>query len=155
MNKKEDNYCKTSNIIKSEKELLKLNHKLTNIRNNYIHQTTTEIINRKPMFIVLEDLNITGMMKNKHLSKAVQQQKLYEFYRQIKYKAEWNNIKLIEADRYYPSSKTCNSCGHINKYLKLSDRTFVCPVCGTIEDRDKNASYNLRDYGYKIIKSIA
>ena len=98
-NKKGGSYCKTSNIIKSEKELLKVNKRLTNIRHNYIHQTTSEIINRKPMFIVLEDLNVKGMMKNKHLSRAIQEQCLYEFNRQIQYKSSWNNIKFIKADR--------------------------------------------------------
>ena len=79
-NKKGASYCKTSNIIKSEKELLKLNHRLTNIRHNYLHQVTSEIVNRKPKFIVLEDLNVKGMMKNRHLAKAVQEQCFYEFY---------------------------------------------------------------------------
>ena len=151
LNREGRSYKKTSNIIKSEKKLLKSNHKLTNIRHNYIHQTTTEIINRKPMFIVLEDLNVMGMMKNKHLSKAIQQQCFYEFYRQIQYKALWNNIKVIEADRFYPSSKTCSECGSIKKDLKLSDREYVCTECGCVIDRDKNASINLMKYG----KSIA
>ena len=150
LNREGRSYKKTSNIIKSEKKLLKSNHKLTNIRHNYIHQTTTEIINRKPMFIVLEDLNVMGMMKNKHLSKAIQQQCFYEFYRQIQYKALWNNIKVIEADRFYPSSKTCSECGSIKKDLKLSDREYVCTECGCVIDRDKNASINLMKYGNSI-----
>ena len=107
-NKKGISYCKTCNIIKGEKELLKLNHKLTNIRQNYLHQTTTDIIKRKPSFIVLEDLNVSGMMKNRHLSKAVQQQKLHEFRRQIEYKSEWNGIEVVIAHRYFPSSKMCS-----------------------------------------------
>ena len=151
LNKEGRSYCKTSNIIKSEKKLLKLNHRLTNIRHNYLHQITTEIINRKPMFIVLEDLNVSGMMKNKHLSKAIQQQCFYEFYRQIKYKSSWNNIKFVEADKWFPSSKTCSECGSIKKELKLSDRVYVCKECGCIIDRDLNASINLMKYG----KSIA
>ena len=150
LNREGRSYKKTSNIIKSEKKLLKLNHKLTNIRHNYLHQTTTEIINRKPMFIVLEDLNVVGMMKNKHLSKAIQQQCFYEFYRQIQYKSLWNNIKVIEADRFYPSSKTCSECGSIKKDLKLSDREYVCTECGCVIDRDKNASINLMKYGQSI-----
>jgi len=125
-NKKGECYCKTRNIIKSEKEILKLNHRLTNIRHNYLHQTTSEIINRKPMFIVLEDLNVKGMMKNRHLAKAVQEQCFYEFYRQIKYKCEWNNIQFIEANRYFPSSKMCSECGNIKSDLKLSDRIYHC-----------------------------
>ena len=93
-NKKGGSYCKTSNIIKREKELLKLNHRLTNIRQDYLHQTTTEIVKTKPSYIVLEDLNVKGMMKNRHLSKAVQQQCFGEFRRQIEYKAMWN-LSLI------------------------------------------------------------
>ena len=143
-NKKGDSYCKTSNIIKSEKRLLKLNHRLTHIRDNYLHQTTSEIINRKPKFITIEDLNVKGMMKNKHLSKAIQQQKLYEFRRQLEYKCKWSNIELRIVDRYFPSSKLCHECGCIKKDLKLSDRIYKCE-CGYVEDRDYNASLNLRD----------
>ena len=143
-NKKGGSYNKTSNIIKSEKKLLKLNHRLTNIRDNYLHSVTSEIINRKPKFITIEDLNVSGMMKNKHLSKAIQQQKLYEFRRQLEYKTKWNNIELRIVDRYYPSSKLCHNCGQIKKDLKLSDRIYKCD-CGYEEDRDYNASLNLRD----------
>ena len=151
INKKGDSYCKTSNIIKAEKKLLKLNHRLTNIRHNYLHQTTTEIINRKPKFIVLEDLNVKGMMKNKQLSEVVAEQCFYEFYRQIEYKSLWNNIKFIIADRFYASSKICSCCGAVKKDLKLSDRIYKCDNCNTVIDRDKNASINLYNYG----KSIA
>ena len=150
LNKEGRSYKKTSNIKKLEKELLKVNHKLTNIRHNYLHQTTTEIINRKPMFIVLENLNVKGMMKNKHLAKAVQQQCFYEFYRQIQYKCLWNNIKFIEADRFYPSSKTCSECGSVKKQLKLSEREYICEECGCVIDRDYNASVNLMKYGQSI-----
>ena len=143
-NKKGDSYCKTSNIIKSEKRLLKLYKRLTNIRDNYLHQVTSEIVKRKPSFITIEDLNISGMMKNKHLSKAIQQQKLYEFRRQLEYKCKWNNIELRIVDRYFPSSKLCHECGCIKKDLKLSDRIYKCE-CGYVEDRDYNASLNLRD----------
>ncbi|MDY4576277.1 MAG: IS200/IS605 family accessory protein TnpB-related protein, partial [Intestinibacter sp.] len=102
INKKGDSYCKTSNIIKSEKELLKLNHRLTNIRHNYLHQVTTEIINRKPKFIVLEDLNVRGMMKNKHLSEAIAEQCFYEFYRQIEYKlSNVNSYEFIYSKSRY------------------------------------------------------
>ena len=145
MNKKGDSYCKTSNIIKSEKRLLKLNHRLINIRDNYLHQATSEIVNRKPMFITIEDLNVSGMMKNKHLSKAIQQQKLYEFRRQLEYKCKWNNIELRIVDRYFPSSKLCHECGSIKKDLKLSDRVYVCKECGNVIDRDYQASLNLKD----------
>ena len=145
MNKKGVSYRKTNNIIKSEKRLLKLNKRLTNISNNYLHKVTSNIVNRNPMFITIEDLTVKGMMKNKHLSKAIQQQKFYEFNRQLEYKCKWNNIELRIVDRYYPSSKLCHECGAIKKDLKLKDRTYICPECGCIIDRDYNASLNLRD----------
>lgn len=153
-NKKGKIYCKTRNIIKSEKELLKLNHKLTNIRTNYLHQITSEIIKREPSFIVIENLNVKGMMKNKHLSKAVQEQKFYEFRRQITYKSEWNDIKLIIADRWFPSSKLCSCCGSIKTDLRLSDRVYKCE-CGNIIDRDYQAALNLKQYGENVLKSIS
>ena len=150
-NKKGGDYCKTSNIIKREKELLKIIKHLTNIRHNYLHQTTSEIIKRKPSFICIEDLNVNGMMKNRHLSKAIQQQGLYEFRRQIEYKAKWNNIPVIIADRFFPSSKICSCCGHIKKDLKLSDRIYKCE-CGNIINRDFQASLNLKEYGKNVLK---
>lgn len=151
-NKKGGCYKKTSNIIKSEKKLLKLQHKISNIRTNYLHQVTAEIIKRKPSFIVLESLNVSRMMKNKHLSKAIQEQKLYEFCRQIEYKANWNNIEVIFADRFYPRSETCSYCGHIKSDLKLSDRVYVCDKCGMKLGRDYNASKNLKNYYYQCVK---
>ncbi len=145
-NLKEGKYCKTRNIIKNEKVLLKVNHRLTNIRNNYLHQTTSNIINRKPRFICIEDLNVSGMMKNKYLSKTVQNQNFFEFRKQIEYKCNYNGIQLIIADRFYPSSKLCSCCGKIKKDLKLSDRIYRCE-CGNIIDRDFQASLNLKSYG--------
>ena len=150
-NKKGGSYCKTSNIIKREKELLKLNHRLTNIRQNYLHQTTTEIVKTKPSYIVLEDLNVKGMMKNRHLSKAIQQQCFGEFRKQIEYKSAWNNISVIIADRFFPSSKLCSCCGNIKKDLKLSDRIYKCE-CGNVIDRDYQAALNLKRYGEMILK---
>ena len=151
MNKKGVRYKKTSNIIKREKELLKLSRRLTNIRRNHLHQITSEIVKRKPSFICIEDLNVSGMMKNKHLSKAIQQQGFYEFRRQIQYKSEWNNIIVILADRFFPSSKLCSCCGEIKKDLKLSDRIYRCD-CGNIIDRDFQASLNLKRYGENVLK---
>lgn len=152
-NKKGKEYLKTRNIIKSEKELLKLNHRLTNIRHNYLHQTTTEIVKAKQSYIVIEDLNVNWMMKNRHLSKAVQQQGLREFRRQIEYKSAWNNIQVIIADRFFPSSKLCSCCGNIKKDLKLSDRIYKCE-CGNVIDRDYQASLNLKRYGENVIQSV-
>ena len=94
----------------------------------------------------MEDLNVAGMMKNKHLSQAIQEQCLYEWLRQIKYKCEWNGVEFIQADRFYPSSKTCSTCGTVKHDLKLKDRIFVCPCCGLEIDRDYNAAINLMRY---------
>lgn len=155
MNKKGERYCKTCNIAKRQRELLKVSRRLTNIRHNYIHQITSNIIKRKPSFICIEDLNVSGMMKNKHLSKSVQQQGFYEFRRQIEYKANWNNIPVIIVDRFFPSSKLCSCCGRIKSDLKLSDRIYRCE-CGNIIDRDVQASVNLKTYGEHVLKqSIA
>ena len=150
-NKKGESYCKTCNIIKREKELLKVTKRLTNIRHNYLHQTTSEIVKRKPSFICIEDLNVGGMMKNKHLSKAIEEQCFYEFRRQITYKSEWNNITVVIADRFFPSSKLCSHCGSIKKNLKLSNRVYKCE-CGNIVDRDYQASLNLKMYGENVLK---
>ena len=145
-NKKGESYCKTNNVIKKEKLLLKRNHRLTNIRKNYLNQTISEIVNRKPRFICIEDLNVSGMMKNRHLSKAVQEQGFFWFRKQLEYRCSDKGIQLIVADRFYPSSKLCSCCGNIKKDLKLSDREYRCE-CGNIIDRDFQASINLKGYG--------
>ena len=150
MNKRGESYKKTSNIIKREKELLKLSRRLTNIRHNHLHQITSGIVKRKPSFICIEDLNVSGMMKNKHLSKAIQQQGFYEFRRQIEYKSAWNNIPVIIAARFFPSSRLCSCCGEVKKDLKLSDRIYKCD-CGNIIDRDFQASLNLKQYGENVL----
>ena len=139
-------YVKTGNIIKLEKNIKKLHRRLGNIRTDYRHKVTTEIVKTKPSRIVMENLNISGMMKNKHLSKAIQQQGLYEFSKFIKYKAERQGTEFVEADRWYPSSKTCSECGYVKAKLSLSEREFRCECCGAVIDRDKNASINLSRY---------
>ena len=140
-------YIKTNNIIKLENKLRKLHARLNGIRYNYIHQCTHKLISSLPCRVVMEDLNVMGMMKNRYLSKAIQEQCFYEIIRQMKYKCEWNGIPFIQADRFYPSSKTCSCCGAINKRLTLSDRTFICPECGFAIDRDYQAALNLMRYG--------
>ena len=145
-NKQGNKFVKTNNIIKLEKQIKLIHRKLSNIRNNYIHQATNKIIKLKPYRVVMEDLNVKGMMKNKHLSKAIQEQGFYEFIRQMKYKCEFNGIQFIQADRYFPSSKLCSCCGSIKKDLKLKDRVYKCD-CGLEIDRDLNASINLSNYG--------
>lgn len=133
------------NIQKQNQVIRQLHKRLTNIRTNHLHQATAEIVKTKPSRIVMETLNIKGMMKNKHLSKAIGQQKLYEFKRQIQYKCKKYGIEFVEADMWYPSSKTCSCCGVIKSDLKLKDRIFKCE-CGFILDRDLNAAINLANY---------
>ena len=133
------------NFVKQKLKIQKLYEKLTNIRTDHINKTINSIVKTKPSFIVIEDLNISGMMKNKHLSKAVAQQKFFEFKTKLISKCKEYNIELRIVDRWYPSSKICHNCGHIKKDLKLSDRTYKCSECGYTEDRDINASLNLRD----------
>lgn len=145
-NKKGGRYCKTKNIVKSEKELLCLRRKSSNIRHNYLHHIISEIVKRKPSFIVVEGLNVSGMMKNKHLARAIQEQCFFWFYDQLEYKCKINNIEFVVADRYYPSSKLCSCCGYVKKDLKLSERMYHCPSCGNTIDRDYQASVNLMRY---------
>ncbi|MBK5252113.1 MAG: transposase [Peptostreptococcaceae bacterium] len=145
-NKEGSKFVKTSNIVKLEKQIRLLHRRLTNIRSNYNHQTTNQIVKTKPSRVVMETLNIKRMMKNKHLSKAIAKQGLSEFKRQMKYKCEFNGIEFVEADKWFPSSKTCSECGHVKEKLSLSERTYICEECGCVIDRDYNASINLSRY---------
>ena len=139
-------YPETENIKREKQKLRKLYARLSNIRNNYIHQSTHKIVSLLPKRVVMEDLNVSGMMKNRHLSKAIQEQCFYEWLRQMKYKCEWRGIEFVQASRFYPSSKTCHRCGCVKRDLKLKDRTYVCDECGYVEDRDFNAALNLMSY---------
>ena len=120
--------------------------RLKNIRENYIHQITNTLVKTKPSKIVVEDLNIKGMMKNRHLSNAIGKQGFYKFLTILNYKCLWNSIEFVKADRFYPSSKKCFCCGNIKKDLKLKDRIYKCSNCGLVIDRDFNASLNLANY---------
>ncbi len=139
-------FTKTNNIKKLEREIRLIQRRLSNIRLNHIHQTTTAIVKTKPSRIVVEDLNVKGMLKNKHLSKAIGEQCFHKFISILEYKSKFNSIEFVKADRFYPSSKTCSCCGAIKKDLKLKDRVFICPSCNSSIDRDKNASINLSRY---------
>ncbi|WP_416188236.1 RNA-guided endonuclease InsQ/TnpB family protein [Clostridium perfringens] len=140
----------SQNIQKQIVKVQKLHQRLTNIRTDYINKTVFSIIKQKPSYITIEDLNVKGMMKNKHLSKAIASQKFFEFKTKLMSKCKQNNIELRIVDRFYPSSKTCNQCGKIKKDLKLSDRIYKCN-CGLAIDRDLNASINLKNVKkYKI-----
>ena len=143
-NLKKGEFTQRANIQKQKLKVQKLHHKIDDIRTDYINKTIAEIVKTKPSYITIEDLNVSGMMKNKHLSKAVASQKFYEFRTKLQAKCKESGIELRVVDRWYPSSKTCHCCGAIRKDLKLSDRIFQCN-CGYIEDRDFNAALNLRD----------
>lgn len=145
-NRRGNTFVKTNNIMRSEERLNKMYARMTNIRMNYIHQTTHDLVSLLPKRVVMEDLNVTGMMKNRHLSKAIQEQCFGEFIRQMQYKCEWNGIEFVQVDRFYPSSKTCSCCGAIKHDLKLRDRVYVCTECGAEIDRDYNAAINLSRY---------
>ena len=132
------------NIQKQKLKVQRLHHKIDNIRTDYINKSIAEIVKTKPSYITIENLNVSGMMKNSHLSKAVASQKFYEFRTKLKAKCDENGIELRVVDRWYPSSKICHCCGAIKKDLKLSDRIYHCD-CGYVEDRDFNAALNLKD----------
>ena len=145
-NKVGEKFVKTKNIMKLENLRKQLDRRMRNIRDNYLHQTTKTIIKQKPSKIVVEDLNVKGMMKNKHLAKSVANQKFYEFRRQLEYKAKFYlGIAITIADRWFPSSKMCSRCKSIKSDLKLKDRVYRC-LCGNTIDRDINAAINLANY---------
>jgi putative transposase len=142
--------CKKSRgLEKLETRIRSVNKKIRDQHVNHIHQMTSKLVKAKPAFIVMEDLNVNGMLKNHRLAKAVQDNRLAEVIRQIEYKCNWYGVKLIVADRFYPSSKLCSHCGHKKTDLKLSDRTYHCPECGMTMDRDLNAAINLMQYGMR------
>jgi len=134
----------------TKERLGRLYYRITNVRQDATHKATAEIIgvNRpaeeRPAAVGIETLNVKGMLQNRRLSRAISDANLSELHRQLRYKAEWHGSSIIEADRFYPSSKTCSDCGHIVAELKLSERTFHCPECGAVRDRDENAAVNLQ-----------
>jgi putative transposase len=142
--KKKGGTATRQNIQKQKLIVQKLYHRIENIRTDYINKCVNEIVKTKPSYITIEDLNISGMMKNRHLSKAIASQKFYEFRRKLEVKCKESGIELRIVDRWYPSSKLCHECGNIKSDLKLSDREYICE-CGYHVDRDYNASLNLRD----------
>lgn len=135
----------SANIEKQKLKVQKLHHRIDKIREDYENKVIHEIVKQKPRFITVEDLNVKGMMKNRHLAKAVAAQRFNYLLTKLKRKSEIIGIEMRIVDRFYPSSKTCHFCGHIHKGLKLKDRIYFCPECGYTQDRDFNASLNLRD----------
>lgn len=151
LNKNMKGVATRQNIQKQKLKVQKIHQRLDNIRTDYINKVISELVKTKPMWITIEDLNISGMMKNRHLSKSIAQQKFFEFRTKLLAKCNEYGIELRIVDRFYPSSKTCHNCDCIKSDLKLSDRTYHCCECGYTEDRDYNASLNLRDcQTYKI-----
>ena len=138
-----------SNIQNTKRKIKLLYRKLSSIRLNHVHQATSQIVKQLPKGIVIEDLNVRGMMKNKHLAKHIQNSLFYEFRRQLEYKCSKYGIQLVVADRFYPSSKACSCCGFIKSDLKLNDRVYKCNSCGLEMDRDLNAAENLANYFYR------
>ena len=134
----------SQNIQKQIVKVQKLHQRLRNIRTDYINKTVFSIVKQKPSYVTIEDLAVSNLMKNKHLSKAIASQKFFEFKTKLMSKCKQNNIELRIVDRFYPSSKTCSNCGKIKKDLKLSDRIYKCD-CGFAIDRDLNASINLKN----------
>ena len=146
MNKQGKEYIKTKNIKKLEQRIRLQDRRLANIRNTYIHEVTKDLVRTTPKKIVIEDLNVRGMLKNKHLSKAIFSQCFNKFRQYLTYKCKLNGIELEIADRFYPSSKMCSCCGNVRKQLSLSERVYKCKKCGLEIDRDYNASINLSRY---------
>lgn len=138
-----------SNIQETKRKIKLIHRKLHSIRMNHLHQTTFYLVKQLPKGIVIEDLNVKGMLKNKHLAKHIQNAMFYEFRRQLEYKCLQYGIYLVVADRFYPSSKTCSYCGSIKSDLKLKERVYRCDSCGLEKDRDLNAAENLAYYFYR------
>ncbi|NMW43507.1 IS200/IS605 family element transposase accessory protein TnpB [Mobiluncus curtisii] len=139
-------FVHTSNSNKLQRKVALLNRKLTNIRSTYINEVIKDILSARPKRIVIEDLNVRGMMKNRYLARSIANQKFAEFANKLSRKCEETGIELVKADRWFPSSKTCSGCGFRKQTLSLSERIYVCEHCGLVIDRDLNAALNLANY---------
>lgn len=142
----------SNNRNKARIKLAKLYKKINDKKQYYLHQVFNTLINENQV-ICMEDLNVKGMLRNHKLAESIQEMNFGEFKRILEYKAKWFNRRIVYADRFYPSSKTCNHCGYINKQLKLSDRQWVCPQCGEVIERDYNASLNILEEGLRILSA--
>lgn len=146
-NKQGNKFIKTQNIKKLEHKLKLLDRHISNKRDTYIHTITSEIVRTKPSKVVLEDLQVKNLMKNKYLAKSIQEQEWHKFRQYLTYKCQFNGIEVVITDKYYPSSQLCSCCGYKNKQVKnLAVREWICPNCNTHHDRDYNASVNLMKY---------
>lgn len=146
VNRQGDKYTKTQNIRRLELKVRKMYKHIANIRNDYIHQSTHKLVSLLPCKVVMEDISVSKMGTNKHMKRIILEQCFFEIIRQMKYKCDWNGIPFYQANRFYPSSKTCSCCGNIKQNLSLSERTYVCSKCGIVIDRDLNAAINLQRY---------
>lgn len=140
----------SSNKNKSRVKLARYYEKLNNIKENYLHQVTNQLLDENQV-IIIENLSVGNMIKNHKLARSLQELSLYRFKEMLKYKANWYGRDIIEIDRWFPSSKLCSVCGHKNTNLKLKDRSWVCPVCGEDHDRDYNAAKNIKKEGQRIL----
>lgn len=147
INKKGESYCKTANIRKAETKLRKLDKRLKDIRHDNVLQIASKITDRKPMFVILENLNVKGMLLNKHLARSIQEQTFRETRKWMEWECQKKQIPVVIADQWFASSKLCSHCGHKKTDLKLKDRIYRCDKCGYQSDRDFNASLNLKQYG--------
>jgi putative transposase len=144
----------SSNRRKAAKRVAKLHWRIANVRSDTLHKLTTELTRTKSV-IVIEDLNVSGMLKNHSLARAISDLGLCELRRQLEYKGEWNDCLIMTADRFFPSSKTCSECGWVNEDLRLSDREWACLDCGCIHDRDHNAAVNLENWGVHSLLAVS
>ncbi len=142
---------KSKNKEKARIKLAKKHEDIKNKKNDMLHKISKKLIDENQV-IGIEDLNVKGMMKNHHLSKAIQELSLYEFKRQLVYKADWNNRNLVVVDRWFPSSKKCSCCGYKNQTLKLSERTWTCVGCNAHHNRDLNAAKNIEKEALRLYK---
>ena len=142
----------SNNRNKARLRLAKLYKKITDSKLNYLHKVTNTLINENQV-ICIEDLNVKGIVKNHRLAESISEMNFGEFVRILEYKANWYERVVVKVDRFYPSSKTCNHCVYIKKDLKLSERQWICPICGELIDRDYNAACNIKDEGMRIIGS--
>jgi len=133
----------SKNQGKAYKQVASIQARIRNIRRDYTHKATRQVVDMLPRAIGIEDLNVRGMMRNRHLAKTIQDCNFSEIRRQLEYKSEQQGTLIVLADRFYPSSKKCSCCGAIKHNLKLSDRVYVCESCGAVKDRDENAAHNL------------
>ena len=143
----------SKNREKARKKLARFYEKLNNKKENYLHHVTNKLLDENQV-IAMENLNVSGMMKNHNLARSMQELSLYRFKEMLKYKANWYDRDIVEIDRWFPSSKLCNCCGYKNTKLELKDREWACPDCGVIHDRDKNAATNILNEGKRIFENV-